>query len=182
MPTDGPQERVPPDVLERFAKGDVDAFEWLFREFHREVHGWIHRLTRDPVVSEDLTAEVFWKIYRAHARFDPTKSFGAWARRIASNAAIDHLRRLPRIQTRVHPRPAHTPDSAGRRDLHVRVERIFLALPAKLRVVAELALIDGWSQEEIASALGLSRSAVKARAFRATTFLRDAFRREGIEP
>ena len=64
----------------------------------------------------------------------------------------------------------------------MRVERAFLTLPPKLRVVAELALIEGWPQEEIAQALGISRSAVKARAFRATKYLKDALQREGIEP
>jgi RNA polymerase sigma factor (sigma-70 family) len=169
------------ELLERFARGDLEAFELLFRQFHGEVYGWLLRLVRDPSAAEDLTVEVFWRIYRAHARFDPGRSFGAWARRIASNAAMDHLRR-ERRRGPVPAPPPPSPDSAGRRDLHVRVERVFLQLPPKLRVVAELAIIDDWQHEEIAAALGISRSAVKARAFRAMKFLKDAFIREGIEP
>jgi RNA polymerase sigma-70 factor (ECF subfamily) len=76
------------DLLERFATGDLEAFETLFQQFHRDVYGWVVRLTRDPGAAEDLTVEVFWRIYRSHARFDPSRSFGAWARRIASNAEI----------------------------------------------------------------------------------------------
>ena len=170
------------DLLDRFVRGDLEAFEQLFRQFHREVHGWVVRLTRDPSAADDLTVEVFWRIYRAHARFDAGRSFGAWARRIASNAALDHLRRVRREKAASSVPPSRTPDSSGRRDLHVRVERAFLTLPPKLRIVAELALIENWPQEEIATALGISRSAVKARAFRATRFLKDAFRQEGIEP
>jgi RNA polymerase sigma-70 factor (ECF subfamily) len=88
------------DLLERFARGDLEAFELLFRQFHRDVYGWLVRLTRNPAAAEDLTVEVFWRIYRAHARFDPSRSFGAWARRIASNAALDYLRRARREPTR----------------------------------------------------------------------------------
>jgi len=170
------------DLLDRFVRGDLEAFELLFRQFNREVYGWVVRLTRDPSAAEDLTVEVFWRIYRAHARFDATRSFGAWARRIASNAALDHLRRARRESAASAMPPARTSDSSARRDLHLRVERAFLTLPPTLRVVAELALIEDWPQEDIAKALGISRSAVKARAFRATKYLRDALQREGIEP
>ena len=90
-------------LLDRFVRGDLEAFEQLFRQFHREVYGWVVRLTRDPSAAEDLTVEVFWRIYRAHARFDATRSFGAWARRIASNAALDHLRRARRERARGQP-------------------------------------------------------------------------------
>jgi len=168
------------DLLERFAKGDLEAFELLFRQFQREVYGWLLRLTRDPAAADDLTVEVFWRIYRAHARFDITRSFGAWARRIASNAALDHLRRVKRERAAIAVPPAPTPESTGRRDLHLRVERAFSTLPPKLRVVAELAFIDKRSQEEISKALGISRSAAKARAFRAMKRLKQALEREGF--
>src|SRR5215471_12566414 len=80
------------NVLERFAAGEVEAFESLFRQHQREVYGWIVRIVRDGGTAEDLTVETFWRIYRAHARFDPARSFGPWARRIATNAALDHLK------------------------------------------------------------------------------------------
>ena len=64
------------ELLERFAQGDIDAFEALFRDFQRNVYAWIVRIVRDPAVAEDLTAEAFWRMYRAHARFDPRGNFG----------------------------------------------------------------------------------------------------------
>ena len=171
------------DLPERFARGDLEAFELLFRQFHPEVYRWLVRLTRDPAAAEDLTVEVFWRIYRARARFDPARSFGAWARRIASNAAIDHFRRARRIRAaEVGTPPAGPVPSAAQRDLQLRIERAFLRLPPALRLVAQLAIVDGWPHDDVAAALGLSRSAVKSRAFRAVRFLKDAFEREGIAP
>ena len=82
----------PAEVLEEFAAGDLNAFESLFRQYQGEVYGWIVRIVRDPAAAEDLTIETFWRIHRAHARFDPSRSFGAWARRIATNVAIDFLK------------------------------------------------------------------------------------------
>src|SRR5215469_11585950 len=79
--------------LERFSRGDIHAFEALFREYQGEVYRWIIRVVHDSGVAEDLTIETFWRIYRARARFDPSRSFGAWARRIATNLALEHVSR-----------------------------------------------------------------------------------------
>jgi RNA polymerase sigma-70 factor (ECF subfamily) len=79
--------------LELFTQGDIQAFEALFREYQGDVYGWIIRIVHDSGAAEDLTIETFWRIYRARARFDPCRSFGAWARRIASNLALEHLSR-----------------------------------------------------------------------------------------
>lgn len=69
-------------------EGDLNAFEALFRQFEGEVYGWIVRIVRDKGIAEDLTVETFWRVYWAHARFHPERNFGAWARRIATNAAL----------------------------------------------------------------------------------------------
>src|SRR5579863_7940590 len=73
-------------------QGDLDAFEALFRQHQRAVYGWILRIVRNPAAAEDLTVETFWRIHRAHARFDPARGFEGWARRIATHAALDWLR------------------------------------------------------------------------------------------
>ena len=90
-------------ALQAFVSGDQAAFEALFREHQREVYAWIVRLVRDPAAAEDLTIETFWRIYRSRARFDPSRSFGAWARRIAVNVAIDHLNRAAADRARFAP-------------------------------------------------------------------------------
>src|SRR6185295_18533681 len=84
------------DLLRRFVLGDHDAFESLFRQFEREVYGWSLRIVRDGSVAEDVVVEAFWRAYRGRAHFDPTRSFGAWMRRIVTNVARDHLRALRR--------------------------------------------------------------------------------------
>jgi RNA polymerase sigma-70 factor (ECF subfamily) len=104
------------ELLERFARGELEAFETLFRQFQRQVHGWIVRLVRDPAVAEDLTVETFWRAYRARACFDPARggdpmrSFGGWVRRIATNLALDHLRESrPEVELPAESRLAAAP-------------------------------------------------------------------------
>src|SRR5215813_10824143 len=91
------------DLLERFSAGDLEAFEALFRRFERDVYQWILRIVRDRAAAEELTVETFWRIYRARSRFDPTRNFGAWCRRIATNLALGHLKSL-RWQSAAHPK------------------------------------------------------------------------------
>src|SRR5215831_296258 len=81
------------DLLRRFALGEIDAFETLVRQFQGDIYAWIVRIVRDPGTAEDLTVETLWRVYRARRRFRPDGNFRAWARRIATNLAIDHLRR-----------------------------------------------------------------------------------------
>src|SRR5690349_19032015 len=134
------------DLAVQFAKGDLEAFETLFREFQGEVYGWILRIVRDPGVAEDLTVEAFWRAYRACAPFDPSRSFAAWMRRIATNLAIDHLKKVRREVPLLEdtPAPCTDPrsDPAVRRELREKIELAFVRLPVKLRVVATLTLIE----------------------------------------
>lgn len=166
-----------PELLQQFAAGELEAFETLFRQFQGDVYRWIVRIVRDPAAAEDLTVETFWRIYRAHARFDPERSFGAWARRIATNVALDYLKSRrgketpldESLQAESHVSPG---DPAVQREMRERTRAAFEQLPAKLRMVATLALIEDQAHGEIAEALNISPAAVKSRLFRAVRLLR----------
>ena len=171
------------DRLRQFCHGDLEAFEDLFRRHQGEVYGWIMRIVRDPGVAEDLTVETFWRIYRAHARFDPARGFGPWARRIATNAALDHLKSA-RLETELPddlPAPM-LPDPGISWELRRKTAGAFQRLPPKLRIAATLALIEEQPYKEIAEALGIPTAAVKLRVFRALRLLRKELKRQGIEP
>jgi RNA polymerase sigma-70 factor (ECF subfamily) len=173
----------PSDLLRQFCHGDLDAFEELFRQHQREVYGWIVRIVRDPGAAEDLTIETFWRIHRAHARFDPARGFGPWARRIATYAALDHLRTAP-TETELPDDLASPPlpDPGVSEELRRKTARAFRRLPPKLQVAATLALIEEQPYKEIAEALGISMGAVKLRVFRALRLLRKELKRQGLEP
>ncbi|MGA8764582.1 MAG: sigma-70 family RNA polymerase sigma factor [Candidatus Sulfotelmatobacter sp.] len=179
------------EILRQFARGSLDAFETLFRSHQAEVYRWIICIVRDPGVAEDLTIETFWRIHRAHARFDPGRSFEAWARRIATNAALDHLKSANysyAAKTRdtfdlVRDLPQRPlPDPAVAQDIRTRTAHAFRQLPPKLQIAATLALIEERPYKEIAETLGISAGAVKLRVFRALRLLRTKLKQQGIEP
>lgn len=171
------------ELLERFAQGELDAFETVFRQFQGEVFRWIVRIVRDPGIAEDLTIETFWRIYRSRARFDSSRGFGPWARRIATNAALDYLKTArPEVSLTEDQAQVAPIDPAIQRNIREQIEQAFLHLPPKLRVAARLALIEEQPYEEIAQAMGISVGAVKSRVFRAVRQMRKRLERMGIEP
>lgn len=173
----------PAEVERRFASGDLDAFEVLFRRHQAEVFGWIVRILRDGPLAEDATIETFWRIYRARARFDSRHPFGPWARRIATNVAIDFLKARPREVAGYD--VAEMPGASGAirdRSLSDAIRAAFRQLPAKLQAAASLALIEEESNAEIAAALGISVAAVKSRIHRSIGLLRKSLRRLQVTP
>jgi RNA polymerase sigma-70 factor (ECF subfamily) len=173
----------PPDLERRFSAGDLDAFEILFRRHQAEVFAWNVRILRDAALAEDATIETFWRIYRARARFDARREFGAWARRIATNVAVDSLKARSRevggldvTEVPVAPGPIRD------RSLADAIRTAFRQLPAKLQAAASLALIGEESNAEIADALGISVAAVKSRVHRSIGMLRRNLRRLQITP
>jgi RNA polymerase sigma-70 factor, ECF subfamily len=126
--------------------------------------------------------ETFWRIYRSRMRFRPAGNFRAWARRIATNAALDHLRHARRETELADDYPAApSGDPAIRGELRSQIRQAFLDLPAKYRLVATLALIEDEPYNEIAEAVGITTALVKVRIFRAVRILRKRLNSLGVE-
>jgi len=171
------------DILNEFRQGDAAAFETLFRLHQRAVYGWILRIVRNPASAEELTVESFWRIHRAHARFQPSRGFEAWARRIATRAALDWLRtKQPEIELPVDLQAPSEADPAVSAEIRLKTALAFQRLPSKLRIAAVLAVVEEQPHKEVAEALGISVSAVKVRVFRALRLLRKDLQQQGITP
>jgi len=171
------------DLLQRFAAGDLQAFESLFRQYQADVYRWIVRIIRDPAAAEDLTVETFWRFHNSRARIDPAGNCGAWLRRVATNLAIDHLRRARPTETLLAepPAPAQA-DPAVNEETRRALRQALGELSPRLRIVVQLALIEDESYASIAESLGISLSAVKVRIHRATRILRNKLSGRGVQP
>jgi RNA polymerase sigma factor (sigma-70 family) len=175
------------EVLDRFRQGDVDAFEAIFRAHQAQVFRWILRMVRNAPAAEELTVETFWRIYRAHARFEPARGFAPWARRIATRAALDWLRAHKAALETAGDAIAELPaavaaDPTVSAETRRSIGQAFARLPPKLRIAATLAVLEELPHKDIAEALGISVAAVKVRVFRALRLLRRDLEKQGIRP
>jgi RNA polymerase sigma-70 factor (ECF subfamily) len=162
------------DLLRRCQRGDEPAWRELVSQYTRRVFGLAYRFTGHVDEAEDLTQEVFVKVYQTLDRFAETEgSFPAWLMTVARNHAIDHYRR----RREEHRRKANDPElievaashEEGPQRALERSERVALvhrglrALPADLREPLILCDLQGLAYEEAARTLGIPLGTVKSR-------------------
>ena len=172
------------ELEERFREGDAQAFELLFRQYQREVYAWIVRIVRNAATAEDLTIETFWRVYRARTRFDAAKgSFPVWLRRIATHAALDHLRqKRPEVDLPADFPDARIPPPGRQSDERRAISKAMNRMSPKLRVTVLLALVEEEPYENIAQSMGITVGAVKTRVFRGVRILRKLLSKQGVRP
>ena len=175
-----------PALLAAARQGDGGAFAALVREFEGPTYQFVLRLVRRPAVAEDVSQDVFIRLWRHLHDIESVEMLPGWLRRVAANAVIDHWRkeeaRERRLQElREHPIARHVVRPSTRMESNEAlgaVQAALDALPAKLRSVLLLRTLEGLSYEEVAEVLGLSVHAVRSRLFRARQELLEALKHE----
>lgn len=176
--TDGGEDR---DLVAAAARGEMRAFEALYRRHAGRVHGVIARLVGGQGArAEDLTQEAFVRAWQALPAFRFESAFSTWLHRLAVNTALMELRsRRSRPQDEgdsdeeVFELIGST-DSAGHTTaLSMDLERAVATLPPRARAVLVLYDVEGWKHEEIAAELGMAVGSSKAQLHRARNLLRE---------
>jgi RNA polymerase sigma-70 factor, ECF subfamily len=179
-----PDERLVDETI----AGDRDAFGALVLRHQRGLANYIFRLVGSRDAATDLSQEVFLKVFVSLDSFDPRYRFTTWLYRIASNSAIDHLRRRhPRTlslsqpaspdESSAPPTIAGTdpsPDDVLRgRELQSRISQAIASLPIGYRQLIHLRHSQNCRYDEIARITSLPLGTVKNRIFRAREILRE---------
>src|SRR5215831_11923854 len=80
------------ELMLRVKVGDRNAFSVLVQRYRKPLMNFIYRFTTDRAASEDLTHEVFLKVFQAASKYEPTAGFSTWLYRIATNSALNYIR------------------------------------------------------------------------------------------
>ncbi len=182
-----------PDVerMVAFCAGDDSAFEPLFDRWGRPLLHYLERMVRDSACAEELVQETFLRVYCARDRYRPEARFSSWLYRIATNLALNELRR-PR-RSRPHASTDQTsgrgdaalqsvplqlvseePDALDQLDMRRRtghVEQALSQLPERQGMALWLSAVEGMSYAEVALALETTEKSVKALVHRARVAL-----------
>ncbi len=183
------------DLLDRFRNGQAEAFGVLVRRFERELFGYLKRYLGDGNLAEDVFQNTFLQIYVKSGQYETGRPVRPWLYKIATNQAIDALRRNGRhqalsldqdreegadgdVQTllgTLESRAASPPDAAAGAERRDRVRASVDRLPDTLRQVLVLAYYQGLKYREIADVLDIPVGTVKSRLHAALVKLQEAW-------
>jgi RNA polymerase sigma-70 factor (ECF subfamily) len=173
-------------VLRKAQRGDERAFCIIVRTYQVPVFNYVLRLVGDRSLAEDLTQEVFLRVYQGLPRFSLRSKFTTWLFQVAKNRVLDELRaieRRPRATVELDDAPqfevldapferVETIDALWRAVEHLNVD---------LKMALLLRDVVGLSYTEIADSLEITLATVKWRIYKAREDVQLALAREGIE-
>lgn len=179
------------ELMERVAAGDTQAFAALVARYQRPVLNAVYRSTGNRSTAEELTQDVFVKVYNARASYQATARFETWLYRIVFNLCANQVeyRRRRRAASLDAPEfgdeapasraladaGAEAPDAGlERRELRERVRGAIARLPDAQRAALILSRFENLPYQEIAAVLETSVEAIKSLLFRARDNLRAA--------
>jgi RNA polymerase sigma-70 factor (ECF subfamily) len=174
-----------PAILRQAQKGDERAFSIVLRMYETPVYNYVLRLVGDRALAEDLTQEVFLRVFQGLPRFSLRCKFTTWLFQVTKNRVLDELRAVER-----RPRSAATLDDippleivdqpVERLEAIDAVWRAVNALNVDLKMALLLRDVVGLSYNEIADSLEVTLATVKWRIFKAREDVQVALAREGI--
>lgn len=174
------------ELMLRVRDGDAGSFALLLERHRGPVRHFLHRMVRHAAVAEELTQEVFLRVYKSRGNYEPSAKFTTWVFRIATHLALNWIRdgRGERSQIiadgeTTDGRRWQVPDrrrTVEQELLHQarlrEVREAIQALPAKQRAAVMMHKYREMEYAQIAGAIGCSESAVKSLLFRAYEALR----------
>lgn len=183
------------ELVARCLDGDETAWEDLVRTYTRRVYSICYRFTGRESEAQDLTQEVFLKVFRNVRSFRSGEgSFGVWLARLTRNLLIDHYRRskmeratasiedqLPMLEEKAAIEGRTEAALAGR-EASEALQKALARLSPDLRETVILRDVEGLEYREIAQVLGVPEGTVKSRLNRGRSELARALRQMRVVP
>ena len=185
-------------LIAAFRRGDVGAFEKIYRQHHRYVQAQARRVISDPYRAEDITQEAFLRLVRQLLSTDGHIKLRAWLHRTATNLAIDEHRRSRTVQQYQEQRSpleelqrtldrsdkGHPEQEAESSEVRRTIRDVTSMLPARYRAILALRELEGLDYISIATAMNISVSALESLLFRARRRFTEVYQQvnDGVFP
>jgi len=174
------------ELMLRVREGDDTCFALLLERHRGPVVHFLYRMVPNQAVSEELAQEVFLRVYRSRATYEPTAKFTTWLFRIATHVALNSIRDrkkekghesldeelLDGMERQVADRQQTVEQEMVHEVKRREVRQAIEALPAKQRAAVLMHKYEGLDYSQIAAVLRCSESAIKSLLFRAYESLR----------
>lgn len=174
-------------LFQLLQSGDQKVFEAIYERYHKPVYAYLLGFVKDNALAEDLTHEVFMKIWDIRGQVTLHTSFSSYLFRICHNKAINTLEKIAsdnKLRNRVmlHLQTISSPEiqDAGKlKEYDQLLENALESLPPQRRKVFQLCREEGKTYDETASQLGISRNTVKEHMVKAQKALRSFLDEKG---
>lgn len=163
------------ELIRQFKNGDIKGYNEIVRKYQQQVYWVIRKIVQDHDETDDITQEVFIKVYSALKEFREESNLFTWLYRIATNYAINYTRKVKvrntvSVETVVE--PIESGDKSADEVMDEKTRRKILVeaietLPAQQRAVFNMRYYDELPYDEIAGILGKSVGGIKANYFHA---------------
>lgn len=174
------------DLIQNYLQGDERSFEILVKRYLKPIYRFIYQYVSNSQNAEDLTQEVFLKVWRFIKKFDFDRKFKTWIFTIAKNTTLDFLKKkkdLPFsvfsnekgqtiIDEKIFDSDFDFEKIIERRDLAQRLNLIIKKIPLIYREILFLYYFDGFNFREIAEILNQPLNTIKSRHRRAIIILK----------
>lgn len=163
------------ELIKRFKNGDVQGYNEIVRKYQQQVYWVIRKIVQDHDETDDITQEVFIKVYSALKDFREESNLFTWLYRIATNYAINHTRKVKVrntisvevVKEELHSTEKRTDELMDDETRRKALEEAIETLPAQQRAVFNMRYYDQLQYDEIAEILGKSTGGIKANYFHA---------------
>lgn len=158
------------ELMQRVAHGNAGAFRELFSRYHDSVYAYSLRITHSVCMAEDITQEVFLKLWLHREKLTELENLEAWIITVARNLCFNQLKKTAREKCIIGFQPelydgadvVSIEEKVEQRDLLLKLREASAQLTPKEQIVYRLNKEQGLRKEEIARALNISQNTVKA--------------------
>jgi RNA polymerase sigma-70 factor (ECF subfamily) len=169
---------IPDDVImERVKNGDLAEMSVLFERYHIRLYNFFHKLTRNKIISQDLTQNLFYRMIRYKNSYKSDHSVKSWMYQMARNLHIDYCREEKRsddlfVKTDSYPVDVTDESTGFHEDDYERLDEAFARLSTSQKELIILSRYQGLKYEEISEILDQSVPAIKVAMHRTINQLR----------
>jgi RNA polymerase sigma-70 factor (ECF subfamily) len=179
------------DFNTKLRSGDIDAFEFLFRNYYSRLYAYVRTFVNNDLFAEDLVQGVFTSLWVKRAEIDEEKSISAYLMKNAKNACLDHLRhQMVKEKYIVEAKGTETQqlyyyDFLGSKsennieeDLKKAIEVAIENMPEKCKIVFRMRWFEGLKNREISEKLIISTTMVEKHLAKGISILKSQFKKE----
>lgn len=167
------------ELLRKLAKGDAPAFKFVYQKFNKKIYTVTLSILKSAVLAEEVTQEVFLKLWQHNQQFNDLNHLEAWLRMAARNQSLNAFRKLV-LERKLNQHSLQqfteghneTEEAIILRDTRQLLEAAVSKLPPQQREIYILCHQEGLKYEEVAGQLNISVNTVKTHMKRALASLR----------